>query len=84
MRSIVGCFFSNELIDAFPVHLVEKQQQLKEIYLTLQNEEFTEISDRLSNAKLTQYFETLEIDLLQPQYSEGYRTEVNLAALWTG
>ena len=80
-ESIEGCFFSNELIDAFPVHIVEKQQQLTEIYLTVQNNELTEISDRLSADKLTEYFETIEIDLLQQQYPEGYRTEVNLAAL---
>ena len=80
-ESIEGCFFSNELIDAFPVHVVEKQQQLTEIYLTVQNNELTEVGNRLSSDKLSEYFEMMEIDLLQPQYPQGYRTEVNLAAL---
>ncbi|MEL6496009.1 MAG: class I SAM-dependent methyltransferase [Cyanobacteria bacterium J06623_7] len=80
-ESIEGCFFSNELVDAFPVHLIEKQQELQEIYLTIQNDALTEVSDRLSNDRLREYFQTLEIDLLQSQYASGYRTEVNLAAL---
>ena len=80
-KSIEGCFFSNELIDAFPVHLVEKQQQLTEIYLTRQNNELSEVRDRLSTDKLSEYFEAIGIDLLQPQYPAGYRTEVNLAAV---
>jgi SAM-dependent MidA family methyltransferase len=81
-ESIEGCFFSNELVDAFPVHLVQKEeQQLKEVYLGVQDHELTEIIDRISTEKLTQYFERLGVDLSQQQYPEGYRTEVNLQAL---
>ena len=37
--NIEGCFFSNELIDAFSVHLVQKQSgQLQEVYLSLKND----------------------------------------------
>jgi len=81
-EQITGCFFSNELVDAFPVHLVQKSQnQLQEVYLGLKDNQLTEISDRPSTDKLIQYFEDLGLDLTQEQYPEGYRTEVNLAAL---
>ena len=81
-ESIEGCFFSNELVDAFPVHLVQKEgQKLKEVYLGLQDQELTEIIDHISTEKLTQYFERVGVDLSQQQYPEGYRTEVNLQAL---
>ncbi|NEQ97805.1 MAG: class I SAM-dependent methyltransferase [Cyanothece sp. SIO2G6] len=37
-ESVVGCFFSNELVDAFPVHLLQWQQgQLYERYVALTN-----------------------------------------------
>ncbi|MFM2313047.1 MAG: hypothetical protein RLZZ04_2323 [Cyanobacteriota bacterium] len=78
-ESIEGCFFSNELVDAFPVHLVQKdQQELKEVYLGVQGGELTEIVARLSTEKVTDYFKLIGIDLLHQQYPQGYRTEVNL------
>ena len=81
-ESIEGCFFSNELVDAFPVHLVQKEgHQLKEVYLGVHDQELTEIIDHISTEKLTQYFERVGGDLSQQQYPEGYRTEVNLQAL---
>ncbi|MEY4518121.1 MAG: hypothetical protein RLZZ499_720 [Cyanobacteriota bacterium] len=81
-ESIEGCFFSNELVDAFPVHLVQKEgHQLKEVYLGVQDHELTKIIDHISTEKLTQYFERVGVDLSQQQYPEGYRTEVNLQAL---
>jgi SAM-dependent MidA family methyltransferase len=81
-ESIEGCFFANELVDAFPVHLVQKDgQELKEVYLGVQKGELTEIIAPLSTEKLTDYFNLVGIDLLQQQYPQGYRTEVNLQAL---
>jgi SAM-dependent MidA family methyltransferase len=81
-ESIEGCFFSNELVDAFPVHLVQKdEQELKEVYLGVQGGELTEIVDHLSTEKVTDYFNLIGIDLLQQQYPQGYRTEVNLQGL---
>ncbi|MBT9313151.1 class I SAM-dependent methyltransferase [Leptothoe kymatousa] len=79
---ITGCFFSNELLDAFPVHIVEKNNnQLQEIYVTAENKTLTETLGPLSTEKLSQYFEQVGIDLLSDTYPDGYRTEVNLAAL---
>ncbi|MEM7594738.1 MAG: class I SAM-dependent methyltransferase [Cyanobacteria bacterium P01_A01_bin.83] len=81
-NSIEGCIFSNELVDAFPVHLITKQDnQLQEVYLTIKDDQLAETIDELSTAKLTQYFNLVGIDLLQPQYIDGYRSEVNLQAL---
>jgi SAM-dependent MidA family methyltransferase len=96
-NSITGCCFSNELIDAFPVHqVVIEGGQIKEIYVTTANTgidnitldaqapsetNFVEITDTLSTSKLTEYFDFIGIDLLSGTYPEGYRTEVNLAAL---
>lgn len=88
--SIIGCCFSNELVDAFPVHQVVIQQgQLQEIYITTtakdreaaQLPDFVEVAGELSTPRLTQYFDLVGIDLTSEAYSDGYRTEVNLAAL---
>ncbi|ERT09410.1 S-adenosyl-L-methionine-dependent methyltransferase family protein [Lyngbya aestuarii BL J] len=89
--SITGCFFSNELVDALPVHqVVVRNRQLREIYVSLNthsegnnsiNAYFTEIEADLSTPQLQTYFETLKIDLFSDIYSDGYRTEINLAAL---
>ncbi len=80
--SVVGCFFSNELVDAFPVHLVSvKNSKLQEIYLTREEEKIIETYGEISTPKLQDYFDFVEIDLLTKDYPEDYRTEVNLAAL---
>ena len=77
--SIIGCAFSNELVDAFPVHLVELQNQtLQEVWVTHTDEGFATVLDALSTEQLSQYFESAEIDFTD--YPDGYRTEVNLAA----
>lgn len=81
-ESIQGCFFSNELVDAFPVHLVTKEQNtLQEVYLSWENNQITEIIDTLSSEKIKQYFQLIEIDLSDRLYPSGYHTEVNLEAL---
>ena len=84
-RSIVGCFLSNELIDALPVHqIVVSQDKLQEVYVTISGDAinvFTEKINNLSTDRLEQYWQLNSIDLLSGRYSENYRTEVNLAAL---
>jgi SAM-dependent MidA family methyltransferase len=83
-RSIVGCFLSNELIDALPVHqVIVKDNRLQEIYITIDNDDltFVEIVDELSSDRLTEYWQLNGIDLLSDRYTDSYRTEVNLAAL---
>ncbi len=90
-NSIFGCFFSNELVDAFPVHqFVLEQGQLLEVYVTTSNFSvsnsltpslpFVEVADTPSTQQLAEYFELVGIDL-KNGYPDGYRSEVNLAAL---
>jgi SAM-dependent MidA family methyltransferase len=83
-RSIVGCFLSNELIDAFPVHQVTiANHQLQEVYVTSGNQDyiFTETIGELSTDKLANYWQLNNSNLLNGRYPDQYRTEVNLAAL---
>ncbi|MEO0541242.1 MAG: class I SAM-dependent methyltransferase [Cyanobacteria bacterium P01_A01_bin.105] len=82
---ITGCAFSNELVDAFPVHLVEVHNgQLQEVFLVENQAEppvipFIEVLAAPSTPRLPDYFQRLNLDL--SQYPDGYRTEVNLTAL---
>lgn len=71
-----GCILSNELLDAFPVHrvLVERGA-LREIYVGLKGESFTEETGALSCKEIEQYFREQEVE---PR--EGQQAEVNLDA----
>lgn len=86
-ESITGCFFSNELVDALPVHqVIVESGRLQEVYVALAESTapghlFTEVSGELSTPQLASYFEQIGIDLTSPRYPDRYQTEVNLAAL---
>ena len=81
-NSIVGCFFSNELIDALSVHkVVKKSGQLREIYITVENNLLTEKVDQLSTLSIEKYFHENGIDLTDESYPDNYQTEVNLNAI---
>jgi len=86
-NSITGCFFSNELVDAFSVHRVRvTNQELQEVYVTAappngESVPFEELVDQLSTPALKDYFSLIGLDLCSGVYPEGYTTEVNLAAL---
>jgi SAM-dependent MidA family methyltransferase len=83
-RSITGCFLSNELIDAFPVHqVIVTKDKLQEIYVTAGEKDrvFNESIGKLSTDELAKYWQLNRIDLLDDRYPHEYRTEVNLAAL---
>ncbi|HTY20108.1 MAG TPA: SAM-dependent methyltransferase [Geobacteraceae bacterium] len=74
--SISGCLLSNELIDSFPVHLVEMASEgLREVYVTAVDGEFAEILDLPSTPELEEYLVRLGIVLLP-----GQRAEINLEA----
>jgi SAM-dependent MidA family methyltransferase len=79
--SIVGCFLSNELIDAFPVHQVRLGDgKLQEVYVTSDADgNLSETIGEISTDRLHDYWQLNAIDLLK--YRTGYQTEVNLAAL---
>ena len=85
-NSVVGCIFSNELVDAFPVHqFVLEGGKLREVYVTLDPSsspgsiEFLEIWGEVSTPQLEEYFQLVELDI--SNYPDQYRSEVNLAAL---
>ena len=85
--SIIGCCFSNELVDALPVHqFVIEKGQLQEIYVTTQGAgepvaSFVEVTGEPSMPTLAKYFNLVKIELPSSAYPDGYRSEVNLAAL---
>jgi SAM-dependent MidA family methyltransferase len=81
-NSLTGCCFSNELVDAFPVHrIVIDERKLQEIYLTVENKRIQEIQDNISTAAIAQYFDLVNIDFTSTEYPQNYQTEINLAAL---
>ncbi len=82
-NSLLGCVFSNELIDAFPVHLIEFHQGiLQEIYLVNQDNILTEVLGGLSTTEIADYFDRLKINFDDKFYPNNYRTEVNLNGLY--
>lgn len=78
-NSIKGVIFSNELVDAFPVHMVKKVNgDLMEVYVSWNSDEatFEEKIDELSDNRLSDYFTEQGITL-----KEGQIAEVNLNAI---
>lgn len=74
---IQGCFLSNELVDAFPVHrIVLDHGKLKEIYVAQHEGEFEEQLGEPSDPRIVDYIRSMEIKL-----EEGQKAEVNLKAL---
>jgi SAM-dependent MidA family methyltransferase len=76
-QSVTGLFFSNELIDAFPVHRVQVAAgRTEELYVDYREGRFVNCFKPLSTATLVHYLQQLN-----PTWPEGYRTEVNLLAM---
>jgi SAM-dependent MidA family methyltransferase len=74
---IQGCFLSNELVDAFPVHrVILDRGNLRELYVTQREGQFEERWGELSDPRISGYFQSLGITL-----QEGQKAEVNLRAL---
>ncbi|MBI5073943.1 MAG: SAM-dependent methyltransferase [Nitrospirae bacterium] len=71
--TIRGCIFSNELLDAFPVHLIRMEDELKEIYVACDSTGFTEQTGELSSGAIAHYFRDAGIEL-----ARGFTTELNL------
>lgn len=77
LEPVTGCFFSNELVDAFPVAVVTRHRgHLKEVYVAAEGEALREelgpISDPEIAAIVARYANRLE---------EGHRVEVNRRAI---
>lgn len=77
--SFSGCLLSNELIDSFPVHLVEMTSGgLREVYVTANGNEFAETFGSPSIPELAEHLARLGVRLFP-----GQRAEINLEApLW--
>ena len=74
---IQGCFLSNELIDAFPVHrVVLDHGDLKEIYVAQHDGQLKEVWSEPSDPRIVSYFPSMNIAL-----QEGQKAEVNLKSL---
>lgn len=84
---VSGCVLSNELLDAFPVKLLEMDHELMEIYVALSSRDlvskeseedfsegtaFVEVKQPCS-AEIRGYFKELSLEL-----PKGYRTEMNM------
>lgn len=67
-----GCFLSNELLDAFPVRLIEMENELMEIYVSTNGDDLIEVKVPCG-IEIEKYFKDFSIEL-----SECYRTELNL------
>jgi SAM-dependent MidA family methyltransferase len=75
-RIPTGCLFSNELLDAFPVHRVLQQKNtLCEIFVSCDGTRFSELPMPISTCAITDYFSTQQITL-----EEGQRAEAGLEA----
>jgi len=79
LKGMEGCFLSNELVEAFPVHLIEKHGgELQEVYVVNGEDGFNEELRSPSSDDIQKYFDLAGIEPI-----EGNRCEVNLyAGLW--
>ena len=74
---VVGCVFSNELLDALPVHrVVQRHDGLREIYVAARQGMLAEEEGELSSPAIADYLERYGAQL-----AEGQQAEVHLAAL---
>jgi len=73
----IGCFFSNELVDAFPVSVVTRREgRLKEIYVTAEGDDLGEKLGPISESAVAAY-----VARYAPALENGARVEVNRQAL---
>jgi len=72
-RGVEGCVLSNEFLDSFPVHLVEMEDELKEIYVDTDGNNLIDKKQGISTIDLAKYLNEFSIEL-----ASGYRTEINL------
>ena len=71
-RIAAGCLFSNELIDALPVHRVVKESgALKEIFVDFRDGRFLSATAPFSTCAIAEYFATQGVILQEGQYAEA-------------
>jgi SAM-dependent MidA family methyltransferase len=70
-----GLIFSNELFDAFPVHVIEKKGGvIQEVFVALENGDFIENLVPLQDSRISAFLREQDIQL-----EEGQRMEIPLA-----
>lgn len=76
----VAVLLSNELVDAFPVHVVEKRDgHLYEVYVDMHHGRLYEVLDEPSSIQVAGYLD--KYDIPWSTYDDGWRAEINLDAL---
>ena len=72
---------SNELVDAFPVHVVEKQgERLHEVFVdVLEDGQLFEVLGEPGSPEVAHYLDTYKIP--RQRFEDGWRAEINLDAL---
>ncbi|WP_044894804.1 class I SAM-dependent methyltransferase [Bacillus alveayuensis] len=66
-----GIVFSNELFDAFPVHVIQKKENgLYEIFITLNDGQLVEMMEPLENEEIIAYLQERNITLVNGQRFE--------------
>jgi SAM-dependent MidA family methyltransferase len=73
VSGVRGCLLTNELLDAFPVHLIQMEDELKEVYVGTEEGRLRESLGPPSDQSVSDYFAEFSVQL-----ERGYRTEVNL------
>jgi SAM-dependent MidA family methyltransferase len=73
LKDIKGCIFSNELLDAFPVHLIRMNETVNEIFISYSDNKFIEEMQDVSSSDITNY-----INIFSNGLPPGYKTEINL------
>lgn len=67
-----GCVFSNELIDALPVHrVVMTKRALQEIFVGCESGKFVDVAAPVSTCAINEYFAELGITLQEGQHAEA-------------
>lgn len=75
LKDFEGMVFSNELFDALPVHVIQKEDnQLYEIMIGIKNDQFFEEKLPLSNPEILRFLQESKLELKEKQ-----RIEVPLA-----
>ena len=71
-RIAAGCFFSNELVDALPVHrVVMDGGAMKEILVDFRDGRFVDVLAPVSTCAISEYFAAQNITLCEGQHAEA-------------
>ena len=80
INQVPSVILSNELVDAFPVHIVEKRgDRLYEVFIGVQDGRFYECLDEPSCQDVANYLDNYKIPWRT--FEDGWRAEINLDAL---